>query len=125
EVILQANDPTDHFAPTTVVWMSAEGKPLRTETVKLRERDQQDPLQAWILFALLPFPFLMAVMGVVTSVPSWNNGISADFAVNFAERAQQFWAPMAVLVLLSTALAIWTYRRQRRYERRGAAAWAV
>jgi len=125
EVILQADDPTDHFAPTTVVWMSAEGKPLRTETVKLRERDQQDPLQAWMLFALLPFPLLMAVMGVVTSVPSWNNGISADFAVNFAERVQAFWLPMTVLMVLSAMLALLAYRRQRRYESRAAVAWAV
>lgn len=125
EYILQADNPTDFFAPTTVVWMSAEGKPLRTATVTLREREQQDPMQAWMLFALLPFPLLMAVLAVVTSMPGWNNGVAADFAVNFAERVQQFWAPMSVLMLISAVLAVVAYRRQRSYEGRGSAVWAV
>jgi hypothetical protein len=122
---LEAVKPTDFYAPTTVVWVDPEGKQLRAASVQLRERNQEDPLQAWALVSLLPVPALLAMLAVVTSVPSWNAGASADFAVNFAERVQAFWLPMTVLMVLSAMLALLAYRRHRRYESRGAGAWAV
>jgi hypothetical protein len=105
--------------------MDGKGKLMRTESVQVRERSQEDPIQAWALVALMPVPMLLTVLAALTSIPSLDRGASLDFAVNLAQRVETFGLPAGLLMMLSVALAVWAYRRQRSFEARGAAAWAT
>lgn len=115
----------ERYAPHELTWMGADGTVLRTASVEIFQRPQERASESWMLTLIVPVPALIAAFSPLDAYSKVQNGEQPNVRTALLELVRRFWAPYTVLVLLSVGLAVWTYRRHRRYETRGTLAWAV
>ncbi len=113
------------YAPHELTWISADGKVLRSANVDIYQRPVEGDGDSWMITMIVPVPGLIAAFTPFDALNKVRNDEAPDMQTALQELIRRFAIPYALLLVVSLALAIWTYRRHRRYETDGAAAWAV
>jgi hypothetical protein len=102
------------FAPLDLYWIDLKGDVRRHERVTLYDRPKEKDRDAvsWIVTALVPMPLVLPSLAIL-------------FPPGFWEIFPSLWLPLLMLSVISLALAIYVYRRQRAIESTGALTWAT
>jgi hypothetical protein len=112
------------FSTVRLLWTSAAGDVTREETVKLSGYSRPDErIEGIQATALVPVPLLLGtLMAVFAPQSPWHEGKS--FGEAFAAVLAAVWPPLVALLVVSAALAWWTWTVHRRDGRPYAALWA-
>ncbi|MBL9123111.1 MAG: hypothetical protein JNG90_05725, partial [Planctomycetaceae bacterium] len=111
-----------------VAWADTAGTVTREETIQLggHRPAATSASDYWMTAVMGPSTLWVALAEFVFTAPA-NDAITGK-PLDRSERIRQTlavgWAPLVAVTLLSTALALWVYRRQRRLREPGAAAWS-
>jgi hypothetical protein len=123
EIIVESTS-ADRYAPHELTWLSADGNVLRSASIDIYQRPAEGG-DFWMITVIVPVPGLIAAFAPFDALNKVESGEAPDMRTALLELIRRFAVPYALLLVVSLALAIWTYRRHRRYESPGALAWAV
>jgi|GEM_PF-2326630 len=124
EIILESTS-SDRYAAHELTWLSVDGNVLRSASIDIYERPEERDGDFWMITVIVPVPGLIAAFTPFDALNKVESGDAPDMEAALIELIRRFAVPYALLLVVSLALAIWTYRRHRRYESQGAGAWAV
>ncbi len=111
--------------PTEIMWIRPDGDVARQVQLP-RSATGRDDCSNWLSTGALPSPPLEALMYFVLLPMQYvEQGEAADFHAALERSVSQTWAPFSTLCVLSALLAIYCYRRHRRYAPTGAWSWAA
>jgi hypothetical protein len=126
EIILETSAPYDHYAPHDVYWIGADGQVLRHKVVDIWKRPEPDgSLPYWVISAVVPVPLLLAAMTLLDAGSHRHPRSQIDFTQRLTEILGNGWLPFLFVGIVCLALAVYTYRRQRKYDPSVAWAWGA
>jgi hypothetical protein len=117
----------NNLSKEELAWIDATGKVLRRADVTLNSGSPvRRDAAAWMLSLVVPAPAVTAVVGVVfIPLADVKEGRAPTYFAALAQFWPMWWPPLLVVSLLAAALAVYCYRRHRRYCQPYAAAWFV
>ncbi|HVU90454.1 MAG TPA: hypothetical protein VHD36_24225 [Pirellulales bacterium] len=124
EIVLEQWRGTDVGPPYTheLYWLDAESHVTRRESITLAEGQNMDVPVLRVAICAVPSPAVLAAFGYLLTG-------AANKDVDLTKVRWRVWniswRLYSLLCLISAALAVLAFRRQRRYEPRTAPAWAV
>jgi hypothetical protein len=128
EQAIVAAMPDQHHALAEIFWIAPDGSVAKTVETQLRGASYFSYVETTPLFTTLtqPSPLVAGLtFGLLEPRTMVLNGRYADFSTALAASLAEAWPAYLTLLVLSVVLAIWCYRRQRRYSSAGALAWSL
>ena len=113
--------------PQLVFWLDAKGNIAKQRDIDLLVTPEESlPAIAWATSIVVPSP-LPAACEMFAALPleRVSAGKSPDYLSALNDVIVAAWPAFLMNCLLSVILAVWCYRRHRRYSEKGAAMWAV
>ncbi len=108
-----------------LVWLSQDGHVLQERSVRLRSFAQPKP-RAWAQVTAVPVPMAVALNIFMGDPLNELDGTVRRAHVQVVSASwHRYRGPFLALCLLSIALAVWCFRRHRRYAQAGAWAWSL
>ena len=108
-----------------ILWTDASGKVLRRAEVTFGKSDlHHDEIGLRRMSLILPFPVLLAFLATVTTpLENLASGVVPNYSTALARCLAAGWLPMLIVSLLALALAVYCFRRHRRYYQRASGVW--
>ncbi|HEX5442671.1 MAG TPA: hypothetical protein VFW87_02530 [Pirellulales bacterium] len=103
-----------------LLWLNAAGDLERRQAIE-KSQGGINASQVWTDAPVIPMPAVLTAL-FYAAAPEVRG---PEFSSTFAKTVAVFWPALLIVYVLSAALALLAYRRQRRYELPWAGAWAV
>jgi hypothetical protein len=109
-----------------LAWLDRDGRVVRERNVTLQQPYSRGAPGEWEAVGMLPIPTLLGLAAFVAyPLEQVWNGSAASYAEGLVAAWQRFTWPIIVVVLAAIALAVWCFRRHRRYAQPGVWMWCV
>lgn len=128
EQVIVAALPDQRHDAAEIFWVAPDGSVQKTAETQLRGSGYFHDPSAGALFTVLtrPSPLIAAVsFGLLQPRTLVTHGRYDNFSTALAASLGAAWPSYLALLVLSAMLAVWCYRRQRRYSSTGALAWSL